>query len=432
MKTERTLFLSVGIDVGADFSLMAIASPTQEIVSRNYKIFHSSLNSLQGAIDRIRTLEAQHGMNAKVFMESTSIYHNPLYYRLKNEGLEVFVLNPLITNANTNIDVRGVHNDKFDAQKIALLGLKPTLKTSIVPDDDVAAVKVLVREYHSMKKEYAKYICRLKSQLRQTFPQYLPLFSQVHGKISLELLARYTTAETILSVDKEELISVIMKFGGKGRVMAEEKCERLLQAAADAALFGHANVGNIYLIRHYVDMIRLMDTQTNSLLAQIRESITAQPHSLPSRQAALLQTIPGVGFLSAVTLVCEIGNFHGFRRPKQLFAYFGLDPKVRQSGNFTGTELKISKRGSPFARRCLYMLALQSVSLRKNGEPKNPVIRTYYEEKCKTKARMTALGAVMHKVCNIIFAVLRDEKPFAIITPEEHRKAYSETLKLAA
>ena len=44
-----------------------------------------------------------------------------------------------------------------------------------------------------------------------------------------------------------------------------------------------------------------------------------------------MQTIPGVGFLFAVTLVCEIGDLSAFRWPKQLFAYFGLDPAVRQS-----------------------------------------------------------------------------------------------------
>jgi hypothetical protein len=45
---------------------------------------------------------------------------------------------------------------------------------------------------------------------------------------------------------------------------------------------------------------------------------------------------------------------------------------------------------------------------------------------------MTALGAVMHKVCNIIFAILRDEKPFSLITPEEHRAAYIAQRKEAA
>jgi transposase len=418
-------FLSVGIDVGSDFSLMAAALPSQEIIGRPYKILHSSLTSLQGAVSRIRALETQYGLKAKVFMESTGIYHFPLYYRLKDEGLDVFILNPLITHANSNINVRGVHNDKFDAQKIALLGLRPKLKTSVVPDDDVAAVKALVREYHTMKKESSQYICRLISQLRQTFPQYLPIFSKVNGKASLEILTHYTTPETILAADKEELTLLILKTAGKGRAMAEQKCEQLIRAASESASFGHSNAGNIYLIRHFVEMIRLTDAQTDKLLAQIRESVKDRPDSRLARQTKLLETIPGVGFLTAVTLICEIGNFAAFRRPKQLYAYFGLDPKVWQSGNYAGDELKMSKRGSPFARRSLYILALQSVSLRKNGEPKNPVLREFYLEKCKAKAKMTALGAVMHKVCNLVFAVLRDEKAFTFKTPAEHREQFA-------
>ena len=289
-----------------------------------------------------------------------------------------------------------------------------------------------MREYHTMKKEITQYICRLTGQLRQTFPQYLPLFSQVNGKTSLEILCRYSTPETMLASDCEELTALIAKVSGKGRAMAEEKCERLIQTASDAASFGHSNAGNVYLIRHFVEMIRIIGAQTDKLLAQIRDSVDYRPDSQFARQVKLLQSIPGVGFLSAVTLVCEIGDFNAFRRPKQLYAYFGLDPKVRQSGNFVGNELRISKRGSPYARRSLYILALQSVSLRKNGEPKNPVLREYYHEKCKTKAKMTALGAVMHKVCNIVFAVLRDEIPFAFITPAEHRQRFAQAAMSAA
>ena len=430
MKSKNQPFLSVGIDVGADFSFMAVALPTQEIVGHPYRILHSNIHSIQGAIDRVRNLEKQYGLKAKIFMESTGIYHFPLYYRFKDEGLDAFVLNPLITHANSNINVRGVHNDKFDAQKIALLGLKPKLKTSIVPDDNIAAVKTLVREYHTMKKECTRYICRLASQLRQTFPQYLPLFSKVNGKASLEILSRYPTPEAVLNTAENEITTIIARQG-RGKINAEEKCGLLIQAAMEAASFGHSNAGNVYLIRHFVEMIRLIEVQTNKLLEQIRESVNSEPDSQLAHQVALLQTIPGVGFLTAVTLICEIGDFGAFRRPKQLYAYFGLDPKVRQSGNYTGSELKMSKRGSPFARRSFYILALQSISLRKNGEPKNPVLRAFYQEKCKTKAKMTALGAVMHKVCNIVFAVLRDEKPFVFITPDEHCAAYNMVDKTA-
>ena len=401
MKQERKPYLSVGIDIGADFSLMAIALPTQEIVGKSYKILHSSTRSVQGAVDRILALCQTHNLPARVYMESTSIYHLPLYYRLKEAGLEVFVLNPIVTHANQNANIRNIHNDKLDARRIALLGLRPDLKTSLIPEDEIAAVKALLREYHVMKKETSTYICRLKNQLRQIFPQYLPLFSKVNGKASLEVLSHCPSPNAVLSAGADELIKLIREASGKGEAMARKKAENLLTAAEEALSFGHGNSGITFLIGHYVEMIRILAEKTVAILKQIKRYLQERPDSLLARQT------------------------------KQLYSYFGLDPVVRQSGNSTGTNLRISKRGSPYARRCFYILALQSISLRKNGEPKNPVLRAYYQEKCKCKAKMTALGAVMHKLCNIVFAVLRDEQPFILISSQEHRQNYLSMRKAA-
>ena len=432
MNNKTSPYLSVGIDVGSDFSLMAVALPTQELVGKPYKIFHDSQRSMDGAINMILSLMKKHGLSARVFMESTGIYHFPLYYRMKDAGLNVNILNPLITHANKDINVRNVHNDKFDAQKIALIGLRPNLKTSIVPDDDVAAMRAILREYYAMKKELSMYICRLKNQLRQVFPQFLPIFSKVNGITAMAILYEYVTPDAILAVGLDELEQFMKRTVTKGPLHIHEKAVALMEAAEAAQRFGHGNPGIYFLIRHYIEMIRLLDSQTRQLMEQIRHLLKEHSDSKLAEQTRLLQTIPGIGLLSAVTLVCEIGDFSAFKRPKQVFAYFGLDPKIKQSGNFAGADLKMSKRGSPFARRCIYVLALQSVSLRVNGTPKNPVLRAYYEEKCRSKPKMTALGAVMHKVCNIIFAVLRDEKPFSLITPEEHRAAYIAQRKEAA
>lgn len=57
--------------------------------------------------------------------------------------------------------------------------------------------------------------------------------------------------------------------------------------------------------------------------------------------------------------------------------------------------------------------------------PVNPVVYNYYTHKCVGKKKCVAVGAVMHKICNIIFAMLRDNKPFEIISPEEHCKRYA-------
>ena len=242
------------------------------------------------------------------------------------------------------------------------------------------------------------YICRLKNQLRQIFPQYLPLFSKVNGKASLEVLSRYPSPGAVLSAGADALAKLIREASGKGAAMAEKKAEAILSAARESLSFGHGNIGITFLIGHYVEMIRILDEKTAAILKQIKHSVQDQPDSLLARQTRLLESIPGAGFLTAVTIVCEIGDFRAFRRPKQLYSYFGLAP---------------------------------SVSLRKNGEPKNPVLRAYYLEKCKSKAKMTALGAIMHKLCNIVFAVLRNEKPFMLISPQEHRHNFLSLPKAA-
>ena len=130
-------------------------------------------------------------------------------------------------------------------------------------------------------------------------------------------------------------------------------------------------------------------------------------------------------YIFCLLYTSEIGDFSAFSKPKQLFAYFGLDPAVKQSGKFEGTKVQMSKRGSAIARRVIHTLTLQSISISRNGEAKNPVLREYYLKKCDSKPKLVAMGAVSHKVCNMIFAILRDNKSFEIITPQEHIKQYN-------
>lgn len=85
----------------------------------------------------------------------------------------------------------------------------------------------------------------------------------------------------------------------------------------------------------------------------------------------------------------------------------------------------MSKHDSAIASRVIHVLTLQSISPARNGNAKNPVLREYYLKKCESKPKLVAMGAVSHKVCNMIFAILRDGKPFEIITPQEHIRQYN-------
>ena len=55
------------------------------------------------------------------------------------------VINPIITKNSTNLNIRKLHNDKFDSKKAAKVGLDASLKTSIVPDDDIIDLRNQVR-----------------------------------------------------------------------------------------------------------------------------------------------------------------------------------------------------------------------------------------------------------------------------------------------
>lgn len=127
-----------------------------------------------------------------------------------------------------------------------------------------------------------------------------------------------------------------------------------------------------------------------------------------------------------MVLIAEMGNFGLFTSPKKLYAYFSMDPAVKQSGKFNGDKVHMSKRGSSLARRILHMVALNNLEVDKSTKgPVNPVIHSYYMDKCKSKKKSVAAEAVMHKVCNIIFAMLRDNKPFELVTPQEHCRRYA-------
>ena len=146
----------------------------------------------------------------------------------------------------------------------------------------------------------------------------------------------------------------------------------------------------------------------------------------------LLESIPGIGKKLAPILAGEIGDISRFHSAKQLVAYCGVDPAVKQSENFNGTRNRITKRGSPFLRKALYIAATVVIRQGKNGSLVNPVLHQYYTQKTQAKPKKQALGAVMNKLVRIIYSVLKNNKPFELITPQEQEERYKSTLKAAA
>ena len=311
-------------------------------------------------------------------MESTSHYHLILFQFFTDAGFEVVVVNPIQSGALKNINVRKVKNDRVDAYRIAMLYRLKVLRPSQIPT----------------------------SSLRG------------RGSASRAVLHMCPTPEELLNADGSLLAKVICEAGNKGPKFGAEKAAKLREAAGSAQVIGVRSASNASLIKNVLDIIEGLLAAIQRIEGEIKELVTQDTRL--DEDVKLLCSIPGIGFSSAVVIAAEMGNISLFRKPKQLAAYFGLDPGERQSGTFKGRKNKLSKRGSPQVRAALHMAAVSSVSRNRDGTYRNPVLAEYYERKCAEKPCKVARVAVMRKLSNIIYAVLRDRRPFELRTPQEH------------
>ena len=132
----------------------------------------------------------------------------------------------------------------------------------------------------------------------------------------------------------------------------------------------------------------ILDPDSEKLILIIQKTSKTEPSI--SENIKLLQSIHGIGFLSAATII------------------------------FVAKKNKMSKHGSKILRRILSTIALANIRTKRDSKPCNPVVFEYYQKKCQQKPKKVALGAVMKKLVAILFAVMRNKKPFEFRTPEEH------------
>lgn len=422
-----------GIDIGKYFSEMVILSPTNQVSCR-MKISHDSISEVERAVNLLKKAEKDFASKPFIVMESTGHYHKILFRYLCNAGYEVSVTNPIQTNSIKNIGIRKVKNDKVDARKIALLYRFQELHTTNISNDDIECLKNLCRQYYNLNDELTAYKNRLTSVVDQIMLNYTDVFPNIFSKASIAVLEQYPTPTAILKANKNKLISLIKNKSRKSLELSTQKYELLVKKAKEFAPLSNEGTSNVTMLGIYLSMIKALEENLNKVLSSIHKLIEVDmSKNLPvmSLTLELLQSLTGVGLLSAATILAEIGDFSAFTKPERLVAFFGVDPSVMQSGEFTGTQNKMSKRGSRLLRRVLFSIALANIRTKRDKQPCNPLIMEYYKRKCQSKPKKVALGAVMRKIVCIIFAILRDKNPYEMRSPEEHAQMLNKKLAAA-
>ena len=422
----------VGIDVASEFSFVAMLAPDGQLIRKPFRIDHNPAG-FQRLLQILKNEEERLNSKPIFFVESTGIYHLPLFFFLRSNDLKGFILNPLCVHSTKNHDIRKVKNDKKDAVAIAQLAKYQDVKVSLVPEPQILSLRMLVREYFALADNLTDCKLRFMNDLRLLFPGFTDVFKQPFSAAALAILKDYPSPKSLQSADLEKLTGIVATAARRGSAWAKQKLSQLFDYAQIAETIGLSSVALEEKLRIQIQTIEAMEANMAKIEAAIRRLILSDAFPAGARKnIELLDAMPGIGFISAVTLVAEMGDFSKFQSAKAFAAFFGVDPAVKESGKFKGDRIQMSKRGSKLGRRVLYTIAMASIRKTKKGDAINPVLKAYYESKIASKKKKIALMAVMHKLLHYIFAVLREQKPFEIRKPEDHRLKHMGQLKLVA
>ena len=268
--------------------------------------------------------------------------------------------------------------------------------SSNISDENIFALRQLFRYRTSLVDECSTWKRKIISILDQVFPEYSDLFSDTFGVTSNELLSKYPLPEDMLKLSTEELTNLLTK-ASKGR-LENEKAKEIKEFAKNS--FGISFVKQTFLfqIKQIINQISFIENQLKELDNEISNMLKVLNSEIT--------TITGIGDVLGACILSEIGDISRFEKASQLVAFAGLDVAVKQSGEFSGTEMKITKRGSPYLRRAIWLAATVASF-------KDPALSVYYKNLiARGKKHLTAIGAVLRKMCNIIFSVLKNKKAY--------------------
>lgn len=383
----------VGIDIGKNHHEASIVSPEGKQIghSLRFATTHKGADSLMSFIFN------NIGNSSCIFgMEATGHYWYPIYSFLKARGYTIYVINPIQSDSLRKMYIRQTKNDSIDSFLIAEVIRFGQFTTTSMADENILAMRQLCRYRDSVISSRTEIKLRISTIMEQIFPEYEKQFSSLWLSTSMGILEKYLTPENIENAPIDELFEIIKDKSHNKLTM--KKAISIREAAADTFGIKIAQDAFSFQLKQLIDRMNFLDKQIEALDCQILEYY--------EKFDCYLHTIPGIGMIGAATILAEIGDISRFKNSSSLIAFAGIDTTVRQSGEFNSTHNHMSKRGSPYLRHAIF-LAATTCSFH------NSPLNAYYKKKRdQGKHHLTATGAVARKLTTVIYAVLRDSKPY--------------------
>ncbi len=154
------------------------------------------------------------------------------------------------------------------------------------------------------------------------------------------------------------------------------------------------------LVQEAVKVLLQTEKSLHNILARMNELAKSL------KEYSIVRAMPGVGDKLALRLIAEIGDVRRFHNGSSLIAYAGLDTPPYESGRFTATKRKISKRGSSILRKTGYeiMKCLKTVK----PDYDNAVYRYILKKESEGKPKKVAKIAGLNKFLRIYYTRVKE------------------------
>lgn len=332
-----------------------------------------------------------------VAMEATGHYWMSCFSYLSAAGYTVVVINPVHVRAVRKLkSFSGVKNDRVDSLLIAETLRIGEYDPTQLATDEVQSLKALTRYRQGLSEQIAQTKTKVICLMDSYFPEYTSLFSDMFGAASVALMSKSPIPKDISRM-KTPALARLLSSASRGRY-GQEKAEEAKETAKASIGIHLGEQTASFEIKEYLALIGYLSEKLARADQQIKVMLEAiEP---------LVLTIPGVSVATGAQIVAEIGDIGRFKNAASVVKYAGLNSGVNQSGVFEAKGSPITKTGSPYLRRAIWLAA-------EGARRFDPKLKAFYEKKrSEGKGHRVAVTAVARKLCHVIYAVMRDQVPY--------------------
>ena len=377
----------VGIDISKYKHDFCIISNTGEIIVENSS-FENNKKGFQFLLDQLKPYNKS---NVHIAFEATGHYSLNLELFLSNHGYSFMKMNPLVVHQFLKArSLRRTKTDKADSITIAHYLMSVPYK----PNSDllyhIYTLKLLCRSREQLIKEKSKFQVLLTNELDKVFPELKPFFNNKISETLLYILNKYKNPKHIsLMKDYDSLRKI---SHGK---FTYSKFVKLKDLAKNTV--GHYDDNTDLLISSYVSLIYTFNVQIDPIDKRISTIIKElNPRML---------SIPGMGEISAATILSEYGDINNFSSPSKMLAFAGLEPSIIQSGTLH-TNGKMVKHGSGHLRYSIMNISMSILRY-------SPTFYDYYlKKRSEDKCHRVALSHVSKKLIRVIYSLEKNNTNF--------------------